>query len=172
VGLAQAQNEAMLRLTDNAAFAKDMFNMTMDGFSSAILKFAETGKLSFKDLFRTLMAELIKLQAQKLFLSLFGDGTKGTGIITNFVSGIFGKKAVGGPVMAGTPYMIGERGPELFIPSGPGTVVANDRMGGGGVTQITYNIQAVDALSFKQLVARDPEFIYSVSQAGARRLPR
>jgi hypothetical protein len=174
VGIAQAQNEAMLRLTDNAQIAKDMFNMAMNGFSDAILNFVETGKLSFKDLFKSLMAELIKLQAQKLFLQLFGDGTAGNkgGVVGSIFSGIFKKRAVGGPVMAGTPYVVGERGPELFVPSGPGTVVANDRMGGGGVTQVVYNINAVDALSFKQLVARDPEFIYSVSQAGARRLPR
>jgi hypothetical protein len=168
-GIASAQREALLRLTDDAQIAKDMFNMTMEGFSNAVLKFVETGKLSFKDLFKSLMAELIKLQAQRLFMSFFGEG----GVAGNVFNKIFGKKATGGPVMAGTPYIVGERGPELFVPSGPGTVVANDRMGGGGgITQITYNISAVDALSFRQLVARDPEFIYSVSQAGARRLPR
>jgi tape measure domain-containing protein len=174
-GLAEAQREATRRLYDDAQIAKDMFNMTMNGFSDAILKFVETGKLSFKDLFKSLMAELIKLQAQRLFMSLFGDGTAGSkgGIVGSIFSGIFKKRAVGGPVMAGTPYIVGERGAELFVPSGPGTVVANGRFGGGGgVTQVNYNINAVDALSFKQLVARDPEFIYSVSQAGARRLPR
>ena len=174
-GLADAQREATRRLYDDAQIAKEMFNMTMNGFSDSILKFVETGKLSFKDLFKSLMAELIKLQAQRLFMSLFGDGTAGSkgGIVGSIFSGIFKKRAVGGPVMAGTPYIVGERGAELFVPSGPGTVVANGRFGGGGgVTQVNYNINAVDALSFKQLVARDPEFIYSVSQAGARRLPR
>jgi phage-related minor tail protein len=73
--------------------------------------------------------------------------------------------------MAGQPYIVGERGPELFVPSGPGTVQANG-FGRGGATQVTYNIQAVDARSFKELVARDPEFIYSVTQVGARRIPR
>ena len=44
-------------------------------------------------------------------------------------------------------------------------------MGGGG-SQVTYNINAVDANSFKQLVAQDPEFIYNVTVAGSRRIPR
>jgi hypothetical protein len=122
------------------------------------------------------MAEIVKMQAKRLFLQLFGGG----GVFGNLLgipAPVPGARAVGGPVMAGAPYVVGERGPELFVPSGPGTVIPNNRLGGsgggiGGVTQITYNIQAVDALSFKQLVARDPEFIYSVSQAGARRLPR
>jgi hypothetical protein len=42
-------------------------------------------------------------------------------------------RARGGPVSGGTPYLVGERGPELFVPTGSGRVVANDRMGGGGV---------------------------------------
>ena len=166
-GISQAQNAALLRVMDEAAYARDIFNITMDGFSNSILKFVETGKLSFKDLFRNLMAEIIKMQANKLFLSFFGKG----GAFGNFFGDIFGKRAVGGPVMAGTPYVVGERGPELFVPSGPGTVVPNNRLGGGS-TQVTYNIQAVDARSFKELVARDPEFIYSVTQVGARRIPR
>jgi hypothetical protein len=41
-----------------------------------------------------------------------------------------------------------------------------------GKTVVTYNINAVDARSFRQLVASDPEFIYTVTQAGRRRIPR
>ena len=80
-------------------------------------------------------------------------------------------KAVGGPIMKNKPYLVGERGPEMIIPNGGGNVIPNDALGGGR-TMVTYNIQAVDARSFKQLVASDPEFIYSVTQAGARRIPR
>jgi tape measure domain-containing protein len=180
-GLAEASREATRQVLDEAEFAKQIFNNAMNDFSNAILKFVETGKLSFKDLFRSLMAEMIKMQAKKLFLQFFGGdglfgktlGIKPTPTAAPAIPGL----ATGGPAMAGQPYIVGERGPELFVPSGPGTVIPNNRLGGsgggiGGVTQITYNIQAVDALSFKQLVARDPEFIYSVSQAGARRLPR
>ena len=167
-GIKQAQNAAMMQVLDQAAYAREIFNLTMDGFANSILKFVETGKLSFKDLFRSLMQEIIKMQAKKLFLNFFG----GDGLFGSFFGDIFKKRAVGGPVSARTPYIVGERGPELFVPSGPGTVIANDKLRGGGATQVIYNIQAVDALSFKQLVARDPEFIYSVTQAGARRLPR
>ena len=42
-------------------------------------------------------------------------------------------------------------------------------MGGGNVT---YNINAVDAASFKALVAADPGFIHSVAMAGAGSIPR
>ena len=43
-------------------------------------------------------------------------------------------------------------------------------MGVGG-TNVIYNISAVDAPSFQSLVARDPEFIYAVTRAGARTIP-
>jgi hypothetical protein len=38
----------------------------------------------------------------------------------------------------------------------------------GGSTNITYNINAVDAMSFKQMIAADPTFIYAVTQQGAK----
>ena len=85
--------------------------------------------------------------------------------------------AKGGPAMAGTPYIVGEQGPELFVPNTSGVVVPNDKLGatGGGTPMmggvVNYNISAVDAASFKSLVSRDPEFIFNVTQAGARRIP-
>lgn len=170
-GLAEASRNATRQILDEAAYAQELFNTAMNGFTDAILNFVKTGKLSFKDLFASLMAEIVKMQAKRLFLQLFGGGGI-FGSLLGIPAPTPGARAVGGPVMAGQPYIVGERGPELFVPSGPGTVMANGRFGNNGVTQVVYNINAVDAMSFKQMVARDPEFIYSVSQAGARRLPR
>lgn len=44
-----------------------------------------------------------------------------------------GFRAMGGPVTGGSPYVVGERGPELFVPNGSGTIVPNHQMGGGSV---------------------------------------
>lgn len=44
-------------------------------------------------------------------------------------------RADGGPVMGGTPYLVGERGPELFVPRSSGSIVPNEQMGGP-----TYNL--------------------------------
>jgi lambda family phage tail tape measure protein len=68
--------------------------------------------------------------------------------------------ANGGTLGAGKIGIVGERGPELIKGSGTITPVMP--------SQITYNINAVDAASFQALVARDPAFIYSVTQQGAR----
>jgi tape measure domain-containing protein len=50
-------------------------------------------------------------------------------------------RANGGPVSSGQPYMVGERGPELFVPGRSGTIVANDKMGGGN-TNVVVNVDA------------------------------
>jgi lambda family phage tail tape measure protein len=170
-GWAEAAQQAVNRIAetvaDQGAYAKEIFNTITEGFTNSIMTFVETGKLSFKDLFKTLMQQIIKMQMNKLFLSIFGKG----GPLGNLFAGFF---AEGGRIPSGRFGVVGERGPEIV--SGPANVTSTDAtaalMGGGRSTNITYNIQAVDAMSFKQLVARDPEFIYSVTQVGARRLPR
>ena len=54
-------------------------------------------------------------------------------------------KAVGGSVMGGNPYIVGEQGPELFVPGGSGTIVPNHRLAGGGVTNhVTINVHGAD----------------------------
>jgi hypothetical protein len=61
--------------------------------------------------------------------------------ISGLIDRVFGGgKAAGGPVNAGTTYLVGERGPELFTPSGSGTIIPNNRLGGGGGSvNITVN---------------------------------
>jgi hypothetical protein len=70
---------------------------------------------------------------------------------------------------------VGEKGPELI--KGPAQVIGrqqtNDIFAGGGMGGgVTYNIVANDALSFKQMIMRDPEFIYNATVVGSRRLPQ
>ena len=56
-------------------------------------------------------------------------------------SSAFKPRANGGPVSSGQTYMVGERGPELFVPGRSGTIVANDKMGGGN-TNVVVNVDA------------------------------
>lgn len=152
---------------NNAAnFGKTAFDTMTQGWENAFLKFAETGKLSFKDLFKTLMTEIIKMMANKLFLALFMPGS---GVFGSLFAGFFNN---GGSIPAGKIGIAGENGPEIV--KGPGTVIStrdSASMLGGGVTNVYYRIEATSAESFQQLVARDPEFIYNVTRVGARRTP-
>jgi hypothetical protein len=63
-------------------------------------------------------------------------------------------KAVGGPLVGGTSYMVGEKGPELFTPSTAGTITPNGGGGGGGSggVVVNFNIVANDTTGFDQLL--------------------
>ena len=143
-----------------AAGVGDAMKTLEDGFVKAAVMFEDaladavvSGKADFDDLANHLKQVLAKALVQKF--------------VTGPIMGLFGL-AKGGPVMPNQPYIVGEKGPELMVPSTAGNIVPNNMLGG---QQVTYNINAVDARSFKQLVAQDPEFIFSVTQAGARRMP-
>ena len=64
--------------------------------------------------------------------------------VNSFLSGLFPGssffRANGGPVSAGKSYMVGERGPEMFVPNAGGRIVSNDNMGGS--TNIVVNVDA------------------------------
>ena len=91
------------------------------------------------------------------FMDTISSAASGVG---KFFSGFF---ANGGMIPPGGYGIVGERGPEMV--SGPGMVTP---MSGG--TNVTYNINAVDASSFASLVARDPGLIYAVTEQGRRSL--
>ena len=76
------------------------------------------------------------------FDNSLGAGATGSfGLGSQFsVGSVFGGgKAAGGPVIGGTTYLVGERGPELFMPGRNGTIVPNGAMGG---TNVTVNVDA------------------------------
>ena len=73
--------------------------------------------------------------------ALFGDilgagGTKGGGLL-----GLLGF-ANGGRPPVGKPSIVGEKGPELFVPRSSGTIVPNNKLGGGGSTSVVVNVDA------------------------------
>jgi len=59
--------------------------------------------------------------------------------LLGFVVGKVAGRASGGPVTGGSSYLVGERGPELFTPSGSGMITPNNRLGGGNTT-INLNV--------------------------------
>jgi len=82
---------------------------------------------AFKSMASSIISDLIRMQIQK--------GV--TGQVATALSGFFGgpdkAAAIGGSLQRGGTYLVGERGPELFQPNASGTVIPNDKMGGGGV---------------------------------------
>ena len=95
---------------------------------------------------------------------LGGPEDSGGGIFDS-LSGLFdGFFAGGGQIGAGKFGVVGENGPELV--GGPASVTP---MTGG--SNVTFNINAVDAQSFKSMIAADPGFLYGVAMQGAKGIP-
>jgi lambda family phage tail tape measure protein len=165
---------------DNAKMAHDLFNTFAGGMEDAFVKFIETGKLSFKDLINDMLKAIVRFMAKQAvmkFLGLLGGAIGGPlgAVLTGFSASQGGGNDSGGIIGPGSIGLVGEKGPELI--KGPAQVIGrqqtNDIFAGGGMGGgVTYNIVANDALSFKQMIMRDPEFIYNATVVGSRRLPQ
>ena len=172
-------NDAFRRFADDAnnaaKQANQIFNRLTSGLEDLFVNFAKTGRLSFRSLINGIVEDILRSQVRQLIAQLlptFGGGGGGRtsgGLLGGAI--IPGFLANGGPALSNKPYIVGEQGPELFVPNTSGTVVPNQNLG-GGVTNVTYNISAVDAPSFQALVASDPGFIHAVAMQGSKNQPR
>ena len=64
-------------------------------------------------------------------------------------------QASGGPVSPNIPYIVGERGPEMFVPSGAGRIIPNNQLGGGIVVNYTINASGGNAREMEELIKRN-----------------
>ena len=161
------------------AQATQYFSTFTKGFEDAIVRFVRTGKLSFQDLANSIIEQFIRIQVQQALTGALAPsgGSVTVGGLLRTGAAFLGLPgfAAGGSVGANSPIVVGERGPELFIPQSAGNIVPNSAISSGGsglgTTIVNYNISAVDASSFRSLVARDPSFIYAVTEQGRRSQP-
>lgn len=135
-------------------FAADLENMRrsldtslLEGFGRAgnvlengLLSALRRGSLGFDDLKRVAFRALDEIASHALqsgFSSLFGGAGGGGGLgglITQSLGALLGLpgRATGGPVSPGRAYVVGERGPEIFMPTAAGRIEANGGMNGQG----------------------------------------
>jgi hypothetical protein len=100
----------------------------------------------------------------------FGSAVGGAiGAVGGFL-GFGGNRALGGPVSANTAYVVGERGPELFVPQGSGTIIPNGGRGGGTTINLTVN-GAIDPIStarqITQILNREATLSGTFNKVGA-----
>lgn len=109
--------------------SRELGSALADAFKGAVL---EGKKLN------EVMSQLLNKLASKGIDAAFDLFFKASaGNSTSLFASLFTGKALGGPVMAGSPYMVGERGPEIFVPQTSGMIVPNNvasAMGTGGGT--------------------------------------
>ena len=147
--------------SENAAKrGQDVFQTVTGNMNAAIDNFVQTGKLSFSSLASSIIKDLIAIQMKAQFLSMFKIGMGAMGF--NLPA-----KADGGYVAANEPYMVGERGPEMFIPQGAGTIIPNNRMqsgGGGSKTINNFTINAIDTKSFEDRLYNSSTAVWAANQ--------
>lgn len=158
-GLTQ-QIEQMNELNRVAEMQKQIADSVKSSMEDAFMGIID-GTTSAKDAFKSMAAEIIKelyrvLVVQQMVGQLGTATSAGTGLLGG-IGRLLGFKAAGGPVTSGQPYMVGERGPEIIVPSRNGTVVPNSQLGGGGVTvvqniNITTGVQQTVRAEIKSLM--------------------
>lgn len=142
--------ETETRIKPVADGMKDMFaelTRAIEGYtqrmSDAFVDFAFTGKMSFGDMIRSMLSDLAKMAMNNMFKQLLSMGSSGgKDIIGDIIIAIMGA-ADGGPVGKNRTTLVGEKGPELFVPSSVGTIIPNNMLGGGGGMQQVNNINIV-----------------------------
>ena len=116
------------------AFAQFLFDPFKGGLRGMLLGFVDT--------IRKMVAEVAAAAVLKQFFTwMSGLGGFWGSVGGALLKGI-SKKAIGGSVMSNTPYLVGERGPELFVPNSGGSIVPNSGLGGGMTIAPVYNVDA------------------------------
>ena len=140
---------------------------------NALVRALRTGKLGFEDLKRvalSAMAEIARAAIRGGLDSLFGGGKQGGGglfaSLASILPSLLGApgKAIGGPVSAGRAYLVGERGPELFVPTASGRIEAG-RDGGGRDVRLNITINAPAGGEAQALKASGRQVARAVRQA-------
>ena len=98
--------------------------------------------------------EWIDRQIGRLEKLLTGGYSSGDSNFIGINSGEYRTRALGGPVSMGRPYMVGERGPEMFVPNSSGSIVPNHKMGGSNIT-LNINVSGVTDRTDKRALARE-----------------
>lgn len=169
----------------------DMFSSITNNMNSAIDKFVETGKLSFADFAQSVIKDLIKIQLRMLAMQAFsgagnammgwfgsGGGTAASaGAGADYWAGLAG--AADGGLITG-PTLVGENGPEIFVPQRSGTIIPNQQissMGSDAQPQNVFNgpyiaqMNAIDTQSATQFLAKNKMAVWSANQSASRSVP-
>ena len=139
----------------------EAFDSVMSSMERGLEKFVTTGKLNFTDFAGSIIKDMLRIQLRQSASSLF-----------SILGQTLFARADGGPVESGSAYMVGERGPELFVPRSAGAIVPNHSMAMmGGSTNITnYNIQAIDTKSFEDRILGSSKAVWAANAYGSKNL--
>ena len=137
----------------------------------ALGRAAVSGKFGFEDLRRVALTALADIAAGALKTDL-GGGSSGGGLLGSLASSIGGLvsgkpgRATGGPVSAGSAYVVGERGPEMFVPTAAGRIEPPGS--GRGAVNVTVKVAAARDASPAIMRQTGAQLARAIRQALAR----
>lgn len=142
------QIEENIRIAEGMDVVRD----ATEGLFNDLMSGAKSAKDAFMDFVDSILAGIAQIVARNLTESLLGSfgstngGAAGGGWASLFAGLFGGARASGGSVDPGRAYLVGEQGPELFVPTSSGNIASNSatRRMGGGVTQNITVIGSVD----------------------------
>ena len=154
------------------------FSRGGDVLERGLLGAIRRGSLGFEDLRRTGLRVVDDIAAQALRGGLAsigiggaGGGSAGGGILNlgNLIGSIFGLpgRATGGPVAPGRPYLVGERGPEMFVPTSAGQIDAGASGGSARAVNVSIRVVSPEGSSSPESLRRSSR---QVAQAVRRAL--
>ena len=132
--LGDALASMLSRLSDQ--FLQLAANMAFYGNAQGTLRNAQ-GQRTGGGIFGTILNALLPGPSAPLPTDSFAGVSND--VLDSVLGSVSGEKALGGPVSSGRSYLVGERGPELFVPGAQGNIVPNNAMGG---TNIVVNVDA------------------------------
>lgn len=155
---AKNASEALTEMQQRTKSIADTMQSAMTSGFMSIIDGTKSAKDAFRDMARSIIAKLYEvLVVQRLVGSFNPANPSGATGLTGMLMNAFGGfRANGGPVSGGTPYIVGERGPELFVPSRNGTIVPNGA--GAGVT-VNQNISFGNGVSRAEINAMMPKIV-------------
>ena len=113
----------------------------------------------FKNVASQIISDLLRIAIRKAIIAPLADALFGGKSPIDLLSatpfaGIDGARAMGGPVLAGGTYLVGENGPELFRPQSSGSIVPNNRLSqlggaGGGSRSIVEIVDTTGLFKFR-----------------------
>lgn len=119
-----AETAAALRETGAAGEAaaqrvSEAFETAGRAITSSLEAAARAGEVSFSRMSEAILRDLARLAVREIVTPQIEGLASGLGRLFDHV---VGQRAEGGPVLAGAPYLVGERGPEVFLPQASGRI--------------------------------------------------
>jgi lambda family phage tail tape measure protein len=170
-GWKDAFTQYMDNATNAAMRGKEAFAAFSNGINSAIDNFVNTGKFKFGDFARSIIQDLLKIELKAQATALFKGAAGGLGSLFSGLGTIFGF-ANGGNPPVNKPSIVGENGPELFVPKTQGTIIPNGGSTGTVNNYITNNnVSAVDGQSVARFFSENRRTLLGSMQMAQKELP-